>query len=89
MRGRIWLAAILGFFESLFWVSAAAIVFPSSTTDPHRRAHDAREPCSGLRRAVAGVETALLRVITSVESPSVAEALRRRLLGHGAQRRGS
>ena len=27
MRGKIWLAALLGFFESLFWVSAAAIVF--------------------------------------------------------------
>ena len=27
MRGRIGLAALLGFFESLFWVSAAAIVF--------------------------------------------------------------
>lgn len=80
MRGRIWLAAVLGFFESLFWVSAAAIVF-SNLDHPIRIITFAAGFATGtllggfVERWLA-MGTALLRVITPIDSPPVAEALR-------------
>lgn len=80
IRGRIWLAAVLGFFESLFWVSAAAIVF-ANLDHPIRIITFAAGFATGtllggfVERWLA-MGTALLRVITPVDSPPVAEALR-------------
>lgn len=80
MRGRIWLAALLGFFESLFWVSAAAIVF-SNLDHPVRIITFAAGFASGtliggfVERWLA-MGTALIRVIAPVDSPPVAEAMR-------------
>ncbi len=80
MRGKIWLAAVLGFFESLFWVSAAAIVF-TNLDHPIRIISFAAGFASGtllggfVERWLA-MGTALLRVIAPVDSPMVAPALR-------------
>ena len=80
MRGRIWLAAVLGFFESLLWVSAAAIVF-TNLDHPIRIVAFAAGFATGtllggfVERWLA-MGTALLRVIAPVESPPVAAALR-------------
>ncbi|MBI5156588.1 MAG: DUF2179 domain-containing protein [Acidimicrobiia bacterium] len=80
MRGKIWLAALLGFFESLFWVSAAAIVF-TNLDHPIRIISFAAGFATGtmiggfVERWLA-MGTALLRVITPIESAPVAEALR-------------
>ena len=80
MRGRIGLAAILGFFEALFWVSAAAIVF-SNLDNPVRVIAFAAGFSAGTllgghfeRRLALG--TALIRVVAPVATPSVASALR-------------
>ena len=80
MRGRIGLAALLGFFESLFWVSAAAIVF-SNLDNPIRIVAFAAGFAVGtllgghVERWVA-MGTAFIRVVTPVDTPSVAWALR-------------
>ncbi len=80
MRGRIGLAAVLGFFESLFWVSAAAIVF-TNLDHPIRIISFAAGFATGtllggfVERWLA-MGTALLRVIASVESPPIAAPLR-------------
>lgn len=80
MRGKIWLAALLGFFESLFWVSAAAIVF-TNLDHPIRIVAFAAGFASGtllggfVERWLA-MGTALLRVIAPIESPPVAAHLR-------------
>ena len=80
LRGKIWLAALLGFFESLFWVSAAAIVF-TNLDHPIRVVAFAAGFATGtllggfVERWLA-MGTALLRVITPVESTAVAPALR-------------
>ena len=80
LRGKIWLAALLGFFESLFWVSAAAIVF-TNLDHPIRIVAFAAGFATGtllggfVERWLA-MGTALLRVITPVESTAVAPALR-------------
>ncbi|HSM01367.1 MAG TPA: DUF5698 domain-containing protein [Acidimicrobiia bacterium] len=80
MRGRIGLAALLGFFESLLWVSAAAIVF-TNLDNPIRVVAFAAGFSVGtllggyIERWVA-MGTAFIRVVTSVASPSVAEPLR-------------
>lgn len=80
MRGRIGLAALLGFFESLFWVSAAAIVF-SNLDHPVRIITFAAGFATGtliggfVERWLA-MGTALIRVIAPVDSPPVAEAMR-------------
>ena len=79
MRGRIGLAALLGFFESLFWVSAAAIVF-TNLDHPIRIISFAAGFATGtllggfVERWLA-MGTALLRVIAPVESPSLTEPL--------------
>jgi uncharacterized protein YebE (UPF0316 family) len=80
MRGRIGLAAVLGFFESLLWVSAAAIVF-SNLDNPIRIVSFAAGFAVGtllggyIERWVA-MGTAFIRVVTPVATPSVAAALR-------------
>ena len=80
MRGRIGLAAFLGFFESLFWVSAAAIVF-TNLDHPIRIISFAAGFATGtllggfVERWLA-MGTALLRVINPIDSPPVADALR-------------
>lgn len=80
MRGRIGLAAILGFFESLFWVSAAAIVF-TNLDHPIRIIAFAAGFATGtllggfVERWLA-MGTALLRVIAPVNSPSLTAPLR-------------
>jgi uncharacterized protein YebE (UPF0316 family) len=80
MRGRIGLAALLGFFESLLWVSAAAIVF-SNLDNPIRILAFAAGFAAGtllgghIERWLA-LGTAFIRVVAPVETPSVANALR-------------
>jgi uncharacterized protein YebE (UPF0316 family) len=80
MRGRLGLAGLLGFVESLFWVSAAAIVF-TNLDHPIRIIAFAAGFATGtmlggfVERKLA-MGTALLRVIAPVESPPVAAALR-------------
>lgn len=80
MRGRIWLASVMGFFESLFWVSAAAIVF-ANLDNPVRIVAFAAGFAAGtllgghIERWLA-MGTAFIRVVTPVESPAVADALR-------------
>lgn len=80
MRGRIVLAAFLGFFESLFWVSAAAIVF-TNLDHPIRIITFAAGFATGtllggfVERWLA-MGTALLRVINPIDAPPVAAALR-------------
>jgi uncharacterized protein YebE (UPF0316 family) len=80
MRGRIALAALLGFFESLLWVSAAAIVF-SNLDNPVRIVAFAGGFAVGtllggnIERWIA-MGTAFIRVVTPVETPSIAAALR-------------
>ena len=80
MRGKIWLAAFLGFFESLLWVSAAAIVF-SNLDHPIRIISFAAGFATGtmiggfVERWLA-MGTALLRVIAPIDSPPVAASLR-------------
>ena len=80
MRGRILLAALLGFFESLFWVSAAAIVF-SNLDHPIRIISFAAGFAAGtllggfVERWLA-MGTALVRVIAPNDAPRVAPSLR-------------
>ena len=80
MRGKIWLAAFLGFFESLLWVSAAAIVF-SNLDHPIRIISFAAGFATGtmiggfVERWLA-MGTALVRVIAPNDSPRVAAPLR-------------
>jgi uncharacterized protein YebE (UPF0316 family) len=80
MRGRIGLASILGFFESLIWVSAAAIVF-SNLDNPVRVVAFAAGFAAGtllgghIERWLA-MGTAFIRIVAPVETPSVAHALR-------------
>lgn len=80
MRGRIGLAALLGFFEALFWVSAAAIVF-SNLDNPVRILAFAGGFAAGtllgghIERWLA-MGTAFIRIVAPVETPSVANALR-------------
>lgn len=80
MRGRIVLAALLGFFESLFWVSAAAIVF-SNLDHPIRIVSFAAGFAAGtllggfVERWLA-MGNSLVRVIAPNDAPRVAPSLR-------------
>lgn len=80
MRGRIGLAAILGFFESLLWVSAAAIVF-SNLDNPVRIVAFAAGFAAGtllggyIERWLA-MGTAFIRIVAPIESNPVAPVLR-------------
>jgi len=82
MRGRIALAAIMGFFESLFWVVAAAIVFSADLHNPVRIIAFAAGFGTGtllgghIERWLA-MGTAFIRVVTPVSDNPVADALRR------------
>lgn len=80
MRGRIGLAALLGFFESLFWISAAAIVFSNLDNLVRIVAFAAGFAVGTLlggyiERWVA-MGTAFIRVVAPVDTPSVAAPLR-------------
>lgn len=80
MRGQIRLAAVLGFFESLSWVTAASLVF-ANLGDPPRAIAFAAGFGSGVlvggmveRRLAMG--TAFVRIVTPVATPQVADPLR-------------
>jgi uncharacterized protein YebE (UPF0316 family) len=80
MRGRIWTAALLGFFESLFWVSAAAIVF-SNLDHPIRivafaAGFAAGNVLGGFVERWLAMGVALVRVIVPIGEPPVTDALR-------------
>jgi uncharacterized protein YebE (UPF0316 family) len=81
MRGRIGLAAIMGFFESLFWVTAAAIVFSADLHNPARILAFAAGFATGtllggyIERWLA-MGTAFIRVVTPIDSTPVADTLR-------------
>ena len=80
MRGRIILAAVMGFFESLFWVSAAAIVF-ANLDNPIRivafaAGFGAGTLLGGYIERWLAMGTAFIRVVTPIESNPVADALR-------------
>lgn len=80
MRGRSGLAALLGFFESLLWVSAAAIVF-SNLDNPVRIVAFAAgfavgTLLGGYVEQWIAMGTAFIRVVAPVETPAVAAALR-------------
>lgn len=79
-RGLTWRAAGLAFFESLTWVIAAAAVF-NSLDSPVRIFFFAAGFAAGtvvgvtVERWIA-VGTSLVRIITQIGTPEVAEALR-------------
>jgi uncharacterized protein YebE (UPF0316 family) len=80
MRSRLAVAAVLGFFESLVWVTAAALVF-SNLDSPLRIVAFAAGFATGtltgglVERWVA-MGSCTVRVMAPVDSPSVAHALR-------------
>ena len=81
MRGRIWLASLMGFFESLIWVIAAAIVF-ANLDNPVRIIAFAAGFAAGV--AIGGhierwlaMGTAFIRVVTPIGAAPVAGVLRR------------
>ena len=65
MRGRVWLAGLLGFFESLMWVTAASLVF-ANLDDPIRVVFFAGGFATGT----------IVRIVAPIETPQVAHALR-------------
>jgi len=81
MRGRIVIAAAMGFVESLFWVTAAAIVFSAGIHDPVRIIAFAAGFATGtllggyIERWLA-MGTAFIRVVTPIDENPVADALR-------------
>jgi uncharacterized protein YebE (UPF0316 family) len=80
VRGRRFLAGALGFVESLVWVTAAGLVL-SNLDSPIKAIAFASGYATGtilgstIERWI-GVGDAMLRVITPVDSPPVAERLR-------------
>ncbi|MBT8197353.1 MAG: DUF2179 domain-containing protein [Acidimicrobiia bacterium] len=85
MRGLRGVAGLLGFFESLTWVLAAALVL-DNLDSPFKVVAFAAGFATGtvlgstIERWLA-LGKRILRVVTSIDSPDVAPALRR--LGHG------
>lgn len=80
MRSRLKLAAGLGFFESLVWVSAASLVF-ANLDSPVRMVAFAGGYATGtlvggLVERWLAMGSAMVRIVAPVESPSVAQALR-------------
>ncbi len=80
MRGQIRLAALLGFFESLFWITAASLVF-ANLGNPIRAVAFAAGFATGVlvggfveRRIAMG--TAFVRVVAPLDSLQVAPRLR-------------
>jgi len=80
MRSRLAIAAVLGFFESLLWVTAAALVFANLDSPVRVVAFAAGFATGtlmgGLVEQWVAMGTCLIRVMAPVESPSVAHALR-------------
>jgi len=81
VRGRKWIAGLLGFFESLVWVLAAGLVL-TNMDNPLRIVAFAAGFAAGtvLGGTVEGwiaMGQSVLRVITPLETPEVAPALRR------------
>jgi len=80
VRGERWIAGLLGFFESLTWVVAAGLVF-SNLDSPVRMVSYAAGFGAGtvlgstVERKIA-IGKSVMRVITAVEAPEVAPALR-------------
>lgn len=80
MRGRIWLAGMLGFFESLLWVTAASLVF-ANLDNPIRVVFFAGGFATGtilggfVERWIA-LGNAFVRIVAPVDSPQVSHALR-------------
>ena len=80
MRGQIRLAALLGFFESLSWITAASLVF-ANLGNPFRAIAFAAGFATGIlvggfveRRIAMG--TAFIRVVAPLDSEQVAPHLR-------------
>jgi len=80
MRGQIRLAALLGFFESLTWITAASLVF-ANLGNPVRAVAFAAGFAGGI--AVGGVierrlamGTAFVRIVAPIETKPVAPRLR-------------
>ena len=80
MRSRLAVATVLGFFESLLWVTAAALVF-ANLDSPLRVVAFAGGFATGtlmgglVERWVA-MGSCMIRVVAPVDTPSVARALR-------------
>lgn len=80
MRGQIRLAALLGFFESLFWVTAASLVF-ANLGNPVRAVAFAAGFATGVlvgglvERKIA-MGTAFVRVVAPLDTEQVAPRLR-------------
>ncbi len=80
MRGRVWLAGLLGFFESLMWVTAASLVF-ANLDDPIRVVFFAGGFATGtivggLVERWMAIGNAIIRIVAPIETPQVAHALR-------------
>lgn len=80
MRSRLAIAAVLGFFESLTWVTAAALVFANLDSPVRVVAFAAGFAIGtlmgGLVERWLAMGSCMIRVMASVDSPSVAHALR-------------
>jgi uncharacterized protein YebE (UPF0316 family) len=81
VRGERWIAGLLGFFESLTWVIAAGLVFSNLDSPVRMLAYAAGFGAgtilgSTLERMLKLGRT-VLRVITPIETPEVATALRK------------
>ncbi len=80
MRGQIRLAALLGFFESLTWITAASLVF-ANLGDPVRAIAFAAGFAAGvlagglLERRIA-MGNSFVRVVAPVDAPQVSPSLR-------------
>lgn len=80
MRGHVRLAALLGFFESLTWVTAASLVF-ANLGNPFRAVAFAAGFGAGvlvgglLERRIA-MGNSFVRVVAPVDAPQVAPGLR-------------
>jgi uncharacterized protein YebE (UPF0316 family) len=85
MRSRLAIAAVLGFFESLLWVTAAALVFANLDSPVRVVAFAAGFATGtlmgGLVEQWVAMGSCMIRVMASVESPPVANALRSEGLG--------
>ncbi len=80
VRGRKWIAGILGFFESLVWVLAAGLVLNNLDSPPRIIAFAAGFAAGtvlgGTVEGWIAMGQSVLRVITPVDTPTVAPALR-------------
>jgi len=81
VRGRKWIAGLLGFFESLVWVLAAGLVLTNMDSPLRVVAFAAGfatgTVLGGTVESWIAMGQSVLRVITPLETPEVAPALRR------------